>query len=93
MDKPQDSGRPKGANFLLMGAGSMFTAMVISGFLVGYAIDELADTRPFGMLICGVLGMIGGMMKVHEVSTAADRYHARQQEKAEQQHREQADKA
>lgn len=84
MDKTPETPRPKGANFLLMGAGSMFTAMVISGFLVGYAIDELAGTRPFGMLICGVLGMIGGMMKVHEISTAADRYHARQADKEQQ---------
>ncbi len=84
MDKTPETPRPKGANFLLMGAGTMFTAMVISGFLVGYAIDELAGTRPFGMLVCGVLGMIGGMMKVHEISTAADRYHARQAMKEQQ---------
>jgi len=84
MDKAPEPPRPRGANFLLIGAGTMFTAMVISGFLVGYVIDELADTRPFAMLACGLLGMIGGMMKVHEVSTAADRYHARQAEQEQQ---------
>lgn len=73
--------RKKGANFLLIGAGSMFTAMVISGFLVGYVFDELLGTRPIAMLICGVLGMIGGMMKVHQISTQADRHAAREAEK------------
>ena len=66
-------GKAKGPNVLLVGAGTMFTVMVISGFLVGYVIDELVDTRPFGMLACGVLGMIGGMMKVHEMTARADR--------------------
>jgi ATP synthase protein I len=84
MDKMPETPRPKGANFLLMGAGTMFTAMVISGFLVGYAIDELAGTRPFGMLACGVLGMIGGMMKVYQVTTVADRHQARKAEKEHQ---------
>ncbi len=80
MEEHPETPRAKGANFLLIGAGSMFTAMVISGFLVGYAIDELAGTRPFGMLICGVLGMIGGMMKVYQISTAADRHRQLQKE-------------
>ena len=65
-------GKTKGPNVLLVGAGTMFTAMVISGFLVGYVIDELAGTRPFTMLACGVLGMIGGMMKVHEMTAHAE---------------------
>lgn len=72
MSEPHESPRPKGPNFLLIGAGTMFTAMVISGFLVGYVFDELLDTRPIAMLICGVLGMIGGMMKVHEVTRLQD---------------------
>ena len=69
-----------GTNFLLMGAGTLFTAMVISGFLVGYVFDELLGTRPFAMLICGVLGMIGGMMKVHEAVSQQDRRGKNKQE-------------
>ena len=75
----------RGANFLLVGAGTMFTAMVISGFLVGYVMDELAGTRPFGMLACGILGMIGGMMKVHELTRRADGALGGSQQKNEQQ--------
>ena len=72
MSDPHDSPRPKGPNIFLMGAGTMFTAMMISGFLVGYVFDELLDTRPIAMLLCGILGMIGGMMKVHEITRLQD---------------------
>ena len=75
-----DTRRLPGTNFLLMGTGTLFTAMVISGFLVGYVFDELLDTRPFAMLICGVLGMIGGMMKVHEAVSQQDRAEKNKQE-------------
>lgn len=54
-------------NILMIGAGSMFTSMVIAGFLVGYGLDVLFDTTPFLMLICGVLGFIGGGQKVYYV--------------------------
>jgi len=54
-------------NFLLLSAGSMFTSMIIAGFLVGYVIDLLFDTMPIFLLSCGVLGFIGGMMKVHKL--------------------------
>lgn len=59
-------------NFLLMGAGSMFTSMVIAGFLVGYAFDWLFDTTPLFLLACGVLGFIGGTMKVHKLLNKMD---------------------
>ena len=72
MSEPSESPRPKGPNFILMGAGTLFTAMVISGFLVGYVFDELLGTRPIAMLLCGILGMIGGMMKVHELTGLQD---------------------
>lgn len=54
-------------NFLLLSAGSMFTSMIIAGFLVGYVIDLLLGTMPIFLLSCGVLGFIGGMMKVHKL--------------------------
>ncbi len=56
---------PLGSNYLLMGAGSMFTASVIAGFMVGYLLDYLFGTMPLFFLICGVLGFIGGAQKVH----------------------------
>jgi ATP synthase protein I len=54
-------------NFLLLSAGSVFTSMMISGFLVGFILDELFDTKPLFLLSCAVLGFIGGMMKVHKL--------------------------
>lgn len=64
---------PKPAlNFLLIGAGSMFTSMVIAGFLVGYVLDELFDTKPLFLLGCAVLGFIGGIQKVHKLLSKMD---------------------
>lgn len=54
-------------NLLLISAGSMFTSMVVAGFLVGYWLDSLFDTQPFGLLVCGVMGFIGGGRKVYDI--------------------------
>ncbi|MDG4811563.1 AtpZ/AtpI family protein [Hydrogenovibrio sp. 3SP14C1] len=54
-------------NFLLLSAGSMFTSMIVAGFMVGYVFDLLFDTMPLFLLSFGVLGFIGGMMKVHKL--------------------------
>ncbi len=59
--------KPQQPNILMISAGSMFTSMVIAGFLVGYGLDLLFDTTPFLMLACGVLGFIGGGQKVYYV--------------------------
>jgi ATP synthase protein I len=58
---------PKHPNILLIGAGTMFTSMVIAGFIVGYVFDLLFETTPIFMLACGVLGFIGGGRKVYYV--------------------------
>jgi ATP synthase protein I len=66
--------KPKpGFNFLMMGSGQMFTAMIISGFIVGYFIDYLLGTTPILMMICGVLGMIGGVQKVQHMVNRMDK--------------------
>jgi ATP synthase protein I len=57
----------KPLNLLLIGAGSMFTSMVVAGFLVGYWIDTWFDTQPIGLMVCGVMGFIGGGRKVYDV--------------------------
>jgi len=59
-------------NYLLLSAGSIFTSMLIAGFLVGYAIDQLFDTTPIFMLLCALLGFIGGIQKVHKLSSKLD---------------------
>ncbi len=62
-DKPE----PKPLNLLLIGAGSMFTSMVVAGFLVGYWIDTWFDTQPIGLMVCGVMGFVGGGRKVYDM--------------------------
>jgi len=59
-------------NYLLLSAGSIFTSMLIAGFLVGYALDELFDTKPIFLLLCAVLGFIGGIQKVHKLTSRLD---------------------
>lgn len=62
------SSKPKPAlNFLLLSAGSVFTSMIVAGFIVGYVFDQLFDTTPIFLLSCGVLGFVGGIMKVHKL--------------------------
>lgn len=52
------------ANYLLISAGSIFTSMVIAGFIVGYMLDYIFGTMPLFFLACGVLGFVGGMKKI-----------------------------
>lgn len=59
--------KPQLQNLLLISAGSMFTSMVVAGFLVGYWLDTLFDTQPIGLMACGVLGFIGGGQKVYKL--------------------------
>jgi len=72
-----DNKQPKGApgpaaNYLMLSAGSIFTSMLIAGFLVGYVIDEIFDTRPIFMLLCALLGFIGGIQKVIRLTKRLD---------------------
>ncbi|WP_319380625.1 AtpZ/AtpI family protein [Thiomicrorhabdus sp.] len=59
-------------NFLLLSAGSMFTSMLIAGFLVGYMLDQIFDTTPIMLMACAVLGFIGGIQKVHRLTSKLD---------------------
>ncbi|WP_321325514.1 AtpZ/AtpI family protein [Thiomicrorhabdus sp.] len=69
------------ANYLLLSAGSIFTSMLIAGFLVGYAMDQVFETTPIFMLSCAVLGFIGGMQKVHRLTSRLDNVKPVDQEK------------
>lgn len=60
------------ANYLMLSAGSIFTSMLVAGFLVGYFLDELFDTRPILMLACALLGFIGGLQKVIHLTKRLD---------------------
>lgn len=66
--KAKRKNKPKPAlNFLLIGAGSIFTSMIVAGFLVGYVFDELFDTKPIFLLVCGLMGFIGGILKIQKL--------------------------
>ena len=60
------------ANYLLISAGSIFTSMVIAGFIVGYMLDAIFGTMPLFFLGCGVLGFVGGMQKVMHLTKRLD---------------------
>lgn len=52
-----------------MGVGSMLTSMIASGFILGYALDLWLGTLPWFMLGLGILGFIGGILKVYKLLT------------------------
>lgn len=81
-DKKNKAAQPSPAvNYLLLSAGSIFTSMLIAGFLVGYAIDQIFETTPIFMLLCAVLGFIGGMQKVHRLTSRLNHVEPVNQEK------------
>jgi ATP synthase protein I len=57
----------KSAGLLLIGVGTQLTAMVVAGFLLGYGADYLIDTKPIFMLVFGMLGFVGGLLKAHKL--------------------------
>ena len=57
----------KGPGLLLISVGTMLTSMVVAGFLLGYGLDVWFDTKPILMLIFGVMGFIGGILKVYKL--------------------------
>lgn len=68
MQQNADKNKPKvGMSFLHIGAGQMFGSMIIAGFILGYGIDYLLETTPIFMILCGLLGFIGGSHKVHRL--------------------------
>lgn len=59
--------KQKGPGLLLMGAGTMLTSMIASGFLLGYLTDRWLDSQPLFMLLFGGLGLVGGFLKVYKL--------------------------
>ncbi len=57
----------KSAGLLLIGVGTQLTSMIAAGFLLGYGLDYLIDTTPIFMLIFGVLGFVGGLLKAYKL--------------------------
>ncbi|WP_024852126.1 AtpZ/AtpI family protein [Hydrogenovibrio kuenenii] len=72
VEESSSSKKKPALNFLLMSAGSVFTSMIVAGFLVGYFFDQLFNTTPLFLLSCGVLGFIGGILKIHKLLSKMD---------------------
>lgn len=68
----QERRKPRPVNMLLISVGTILTSMIASGFLLGFAIDYWLDTQPWFMLALGVLGFIGGLLKVYKLLTHPD---------------------
>ena len=79
--KPKKTNKFK-TNLLMVGAGNMLASMTISGFIIGYLTDYLFNTIPLFLISFGLLGAIGGVLKVKDLMVADAR---RQQAKIQAQ--------
>lgn len=66
--------KSKGPGLLLISVGSLLTSMVVAGFLLGYGVDYLLDTKPVFFLSFGALGFVGGILKVYRLLSDPDLY-------------------
>jgi len=57
----------KGPGLLLIGVGTNLTAMIAAGFALGYGLDYLIDTTPLFMVLFGILGFVGGIIRAYEM--------------------------
>jgi len=65
----KDGDRPSGLRF--SGIGIEFVAAIAGFALVGYWVDRHWDTKPWGLVIGAVLGLIGGMYNLIRESLGA----------------------
>ena len=61
--------KPKSSGLLLVGVGSILASMAITGFLLGFLVDLLLDTKPIFLLLLGFMGIVGGTLKAHRMLT------------------------
>ena len=54
---------------LLMGVGTVLTSMIAAGFILGYVADWWLGTAPIFLIGLGILGFIGGILKVYKLLT------------------------
>ena len=53
--------------YLLMGIGSILTSSVVAGFILGYMTDLLLSSQPIFMMLFGVIGFAGGLVKTYQL--------------------------
>lgn len=54
----------------MAGAGNMLASMGISGFIIGYLTDYIFGTNPLFLISFGLLGFVGGFLKVKDMMIA-----------------------
>lgn len=64
----------KSPGLLLIGVGSMLTSTVVAGFFLGYLTDVWLKTQPIFLMCFGVLGFIGGILKVYRMLSDPELY-------------------
>jgi F0F1-type ATP synthase assembly protein I len=64
--------KPKGPSLLLVGVGTILASTVVAGFFLGYLTDYWLDTQPIFMLAFGLLGLVGGILRVYKLLTNPD---------------------
>ena len=52
---------------LHIGAGNIFSSMIISALILGYFVDQWLGVTPLFMMLFAVLGFVGGMKKIHAI--------------------------
>jgi len=52
---------------MLISVGTMLTSMIAAGFILGYVVDRWLNTQPIFLMCFGVLGFIGGILKVYRI--------------------------
>lgn len=55
------------AAWVLIGVGTQLTAMVVTGFLLGYGVDTWLETKPVFMMLFGCMGFVGGILKAYKL--------------------------
>lgn len=61
--------KTKRPGLLLIGVGNILASTVIAGFLLGYLTDMWLETQPIFFLLFGILGFVGGILKVYRMLT------------------------
>jgi len=64
----------KGPGLLLISVGTILTSMIAAGFILGYAVDVWLETQPIFLLSFGLLGLIGGILKVYRILSNPELY-------------------
>jgi len=64
----------KGPGLLLISVGTILTSMIAAGFILGYAVDVWLETQPIFLLSFGLLGLVGGILKVYRILSNPELY-------------------